>query len=113
ILTGHRWARRITASFGVILSIAMMCWLALPGNRLYYQVFKHRANYLDLLVDNLPLFILVLVPIILVPFLYRGRIQNWFVFSEKLRSQHKQQATRRSNSVPAKQTADGERRARQ
>jgi hypothetical protein len=91
ILTGRRWARLLTAIICSIISLSL--WSSLVS--IIYRNPQFLSVHLWYILLILCGIAISSLPVILALLLYRRRIQSWFAFSEQLRSEHKQEASRR------------------
>jgi serine/threonine protein kinase len=96
ILTGRKWARALAAVLCVIIGLPMLAASAVS----IYSTIKYFnldspgiIMILWILVPDLLSLSISLVPVVLVPLLYRRGITTWFDFAERLRSEHKQHAS--------------------
>ena len=93
ILTGRKWARLMTAITCIIVG---SCSLAGSTALIYYAIEALRddrsgTSRLTSILPSLIMLFVSLLPILLIPLLYRRGIKNWFDFSERLRAEHKQE----------------------
>ena len=96
ILTGRKWARAIAAVLCVIIGLPMF---AVSAVSIYATIKYFSLNsfgiitILSILIPELLSLLISVLPVVLVPLLYRRGITTWFDFAERLRSEHKHHAS--------------------
>ena len=98
ILTGRKWARLLTAICCVVLSLSLLA----PSAQAIYQSYQFYQSHhgfqtgVDLsrfVIEASSMVLIDVIPMLMVPLLYRRGIETWLDFCEKLRAEHKRHAS--------------------
>jgi hypothetical protein len=96
ILAGRKWARLMTAIICGIIGLCSLTYSAfgvLEMIAILRRDHSSAARYFWFMIPSLMILLIGSLSVILVPLLYRRGIQSSFDFSERLRSEHRQQSS--------------------